>query len=150
MYIVLAIMIVFVTVTLNKIRVIKKLERMYPTFGNVSVKMVWRRSLSKDFLTMGTFDSVNRVISIAMFNNSKKIMDTYLHERRHSEQCFGSDMTLRGMYVSSVSILNFMNKQSMSAEASFDEYYNAPHEIDAREWASFFFINFQYYSLIYS
>jgi len=129
-------MLVLVIAILNKIRVIKKLERMYPTFGNVSIKLVWRKSLSIDYLSIGTFDSGNRVISIAMFNNSKKIMDTYLHERRHSEQCFGSDIQLRGMYIASVNILNFMNKQSMSAEASFDEYYNAPHEVDAREWAS--------------
>ena len=105
----------------------------YPTFGGVEVRVVRRHSLEKDSHVKGLFDRKERVIEVALNNPLKDVIDTYLHERRHSEQAFGDDAELREMYLQSTGLLNYLRGQGFN---DYETYFMCDHEIDAREEAS--------------
>ena len=105
----------------------------YPTFGGVEVKVVRKHSLEKGSHVKGTFSKGERVIEIALNNPLEDVIDTYLHERRHSEQAFGSDIRLNEMYAQSVGLLNYLR---VNGHNDHDTYFMSDHEIDAREEAS--------------
>lgn len=112
------------------------LVKKYPTFGNTKIRLVLKRSLVNDSVTRGSFSEGGREIRLALINPTKSLMETYLHERRHSEQAFGKEYTLRNMYAQSVGVLRYMESRNISEEVLWDEYFQAPHEVDARDWAS--------------
>jgi hypothetical protein len=114
----------------------KKVEELieaYPPFGGCRVKLYNKRYINSSAL--GYFSRGRRVIVVCMHNSLEEIMDTYLHERRHSEQAFGGNKELNVMYENSVGF-NMWLEDYIGKPIDFDDYWNLEHEIDAREWAS--------------
>ena len=105
----------------------------YQTFGGVEVRVVRRHSLEKGSHVKGTFSRSERVIEVALNNPLTDVIDTYLHERRHSEQAFGNDVKLREMYLQSTGLLNYLRSHGCD---DHDTYFMSDHEVDAREEAS--------------
>lgn len=111
--------------------------RAYPAYGKCDVRIVWKRSLEDNSNVKGRFIAGKRVIEIAMNNRISNVIETYLHERRHSEQAFGNDIELTSMYAGSIGCLQYMRSvDDMEEEVLWDAYYMSDHEVDAREWTS--------------
>jgi hypothetical protein len=119
--------------SIHKYTVLMDVINKYPTFGGVEVKVVRRHSLEKGEHVKGTFSRVDRVIEIALNNPLEDVIDSYLHERRHSEQAFGDNIRLNEMYAQSVGALNYLRGQGFN---DYTTYFMSDHEIDAREEAS--------------
>jgi len=117
-----------------KIRALNKLMREYPVFGDCKVILL-KQKYTISGGTLGYFSECDKLVVVCLRNKLEKIMDTYLHERRHSEQAFGNDYELKSMYYSSNAykryLVNHPNKKF-----DFVGYYNLEHEVDARDWAS--------------
>ena len=105
----------------------------YPTFGGVEVRVIRKRSLTNVSRVKGTFSRSERVIEIAFNNPLKDVINSYLHERRHSEQAFGSDAALNEMYLVSSGVLGYLRH---SGQDDHETYLMSEHEVDAREVAS--------------
>jgi len=105
----------------------------YPTFGGTEVRVIRKRSLERGSRVKGTFSRSERVIEIALNNSLKDVVRSYLHERRHSEQAFGSDAALNEMYLVSSGVLGYLRS---SGQDDHETYLMSEHEVDAREVAS--------------
>jgi len=116
-----------------KRRVINKLIKEYPVFGGCRVKLYNKKYT--DGKTLGYFSEGKRVVVVCMHNPLEEIMDTYLHERRHSEQALSNNLELNSMYNNSTGYRNWLENFKKDS-LSFDQYYYLEHEVDAREWAS--------------
>ena len=79
---------------------IKKLQKLYPTYGGVKVELIYRDRLpvDNDGITEGLIRRRSRVIQLALFVPCKRFVENYLHERRHSEQMFSGDTVLYSLY----------------------------------------------------
>ena len=137
MLLVMAVMAAGIASSVNKYISLKRVIKEYPPYGECEVKMVWKRSVSLDSNTKGSFTAGKRSIEIAMNNKIANVMETYLHERRHSEQAFGDDVELTNMYLGSVGCLKYMRSiECIDTDTLWDAYYESDHEVDARGWAS--------------
>jgi len=123
--------------TIYKYKAIDKLIGLYPPFGECEVILVRNHSLVRGSHVSGDFNGADKIIRVAMNNSLKSIMDTYLHERRHSEQAFGDNLKLTSMYNGAVGFLTYMDAiPNRSSSERFSDYYDSEHEVDARNHAA--------------
>ena len=112
-----------------------KVVKAYPPFGGCSVKIVFSHDLPEMKGGKGVFDPREKEIRVALHNPLNKVLENYLHERRHSEQRFSGNEELLVMFATSNRKLAQAERNIKGDDFLYEVYFNSPHEVDARAWA---------------
>ena len=115
---------------------VKKIIKNYPPFGGCAIEIKFSSAVNPEGDATGAFWMKKRLIQIAFWRPRKLVLESYLHERRHSEQAFGEDEYLNTIFRHGMYEIYYATKKEIDEDELYKIYYNTPHEIDAREWAS--------------